>query len=152
MNKSKVVIISNKFDDVREAITGAMLLKAITAGGLTLENIIKRKAGSGRPGLNRVSGKLVSSIQTETLTESKTLAEVQVGTNTEYAAIHEFGGIVKPVTAKMLSWVDNGVRVFAKLVHIPARPYMRPAIDEHKTEVIESIEKTLERQIAQAVK
>ena len=49
-----------------------------------------------------------------------------VASNVPYAAIHEFGGttqphIIKPKYKKWLSWVgDDGVRVFAKVVHHPA--------------------------------
>ena len=43
---------------------------------------------------------------------------------TPYAAIHQFGGIIRPVTAKRLSWVaPNGQRIFAMKVTIPARPF-----------------------------
>ena len=43
---------------------------------------------------------------------------------TPYAAIHQFGGVIRPVTAKRLSWVaSNGQRIFAMKVTIPARPF-----------------------------
>ena len=46
-----------------------------------------------------------------------------------YALIHELGGKIVPVKAKMLSFEIGGKRVFAKEVNIPARPYLRPAAD-----------------------
>lgn len=43
---------------------------------------------------------------------------------TPYAAIHQFGGVIRPVTAKRLSWVGpDGKRIFAMKVTIPARPF-----------------------------
>jgi len=44
--------------------------------------------------------------------------------STKYAAIHQFGGVIKPVNAKSLSWIgSDGKRRFAKSVTIPARPF-----------------------------
>lgn len=41
-----------------------------------------------------------------------------------YAAIHQFGGVIKPRQGQFLSWIgSDGVRVFARAVTIPARPY-----------------------------
>lgn len=58
---------------------------------------------------------------------------VTIGTNLVYAAIHEFGGTITAKTALMLHWVDDdGQHHFAREVHIPARPYLRPAFDEDK--------------------
>lgn len=54
---------------------------------------------------------------------SSTAAEV--GTNVIYAAIHQFGGTIKAVTAKALHFVLPGGRhVTAKQVNIPARPFL----------------------------
>lgn len=41
-----------------------------------------------------------------------------------YAAIHQFGGVIRARAGKMLSWMGaDGKRVFAKQVRIPARPF-----------------------------
>jgi len=64
-----------------------------------------------------------------------------------YGRIHELGGIILPVHAKMLSWVDNGKRIFAKRVQIPARPYLRPAVDEHENEIGQAVGHQLRKQI-----
>ena len=55
--------------------------------------------------------------------------ELHIGTNLVYAAIHEFGGVITPKKAKALSFEIGGELIFAKSVHIPARPYLRPAFD-----------------------
>lgn len=97
--------------------------------------------------------------------ESKGHASVNVGTNLEYAAIHEFGGTIQPQKGKYLAipvgtykgspldhpdlvtvqkgggdpvMIDSEGRVqyvFKKSVEIPANPYLRPALDENKDEV-----------------
>jgi phage gpG-like protein len=57
-----------------------------------------------------------------------------------YAAIHEFGGVINAKAGKFLSWVNKeGKRIFAKSVHIPARPYLKPAVDEHMDEIREAV-------------
>jgi len=46
-----------------------------------------------------------------------------------YAAIHEFGGTIRPKRAKRLVFeVEPGQLVFAESVTIPARPTLRPAM------------------------
>jgi phage virion morphogenesis protein len=45
---------------------------------------------------------------------------VIVGTNKEYAAIHQFGGVIRPKTAKALNVGGRAV----KKVTIPARPFL----------------------------
>ena len=63
-----------------------------------------------------------------------------VGTTKPYAAIHEFGGrtaahTIRARQAKALHFVLDGKDVFAKSVNhpgsvIPARPFLRPAIED----------------------
>jgi len=71
-----------------------------------------------------------------------------------YAAIHEFGGDVHPtVTPKMRGWAWGmfretgdqkymGIALTTKAqldIHIPARPYLRPALDENRERVLQQI-------------
>jgi phage gpG-like protein len=58
--------------------------------------------------------------------------ETELRTDTIYARIHEFGGVITPKRAKMLSWIDpdTGWVIFARRVVIPARPYFRPAMQK----------------------
>jgi len=87
------------------------------------------------------------------LTESSaTNASVDVGPTVIYGRIQELGGVIKPVHAKMLSWVDDGVRIFAKMVHLPPRPYLRPAVDEHMKDIEQAVGYQLKTQIGAAAK
>lgn len=52
--------------------------------------------------------------------------QVLVGSNLEYAAIHQFGGIIRPKQAKALK---VGGRVVSQ-VKIPARPYLGISTDD----------------------
>jgi HK97 gp10 family phage protein len=142
-----VITLEDHFKDAIAAATGEQLKKAVMAGGYVIEAHAKLNASAGRPGLNVDTGNLVNSIHTELVDSSETSAEVNVGTGVIYAAIHEFGGVIEPVTAKLLSWVDDGVRVFANLVHIPARPYLRPAAEENTDEILAAVGEQLRRQI-----
>jgi len=67
-----------------------------------------------------------------------------IGPSVDYAVYQEFGTgtrgefpgpmyEIRPRNATVLSWVSDGKRRFAKVVHhpgIPARPFMRPAFQE----------------------
>lgn len=54
----------------------------------------------------------------------------------KYAAIHQFGGVIR-AKGKALSWVNSkGDRVFAKMVTIPPRPFF-PIIDDKLTPAAE---------------
>lgn len=83
--------------------------------------------------------------------------EGQVGTNVPYAAIHEYGGKTRPHTivpksASVLHFFVGGREVFTrKVMHpgsvIPARPYLRPALEESQGE----IEAVFEEEIAKVL-
>ena len=152
MAKGEVIILEDNFDAVRKAITGEMLQDAAMAGGNVIEGHAKVNAGSGRPGLIMRMGTLVNAIKTSKGKKLKTFAEAHVGPgNLVYARIHELGGIIKPVTAKMLSWVsDTGERIFANAVHIPARPYLRPAVDENEKDIVKAVETEIWRNLDKA--
>lgn len=53
-----------------------------------------------------------------------------------YNKIHEYGGIITPKTKNYLSFMgSDGVVKFIKRAVIPARPYLRPAYDEHRDDI-----------------
>lgn len=59
------------------------------------------------------------------ITSSADSAGVTVGTNVQYARVHQYGATIVPVKAKRLVFPGPGGRmIFAKRVTIPARPYM----------------------------
>ena len=51
-------------------------------------------------------------------------SSVTVGSNRIYAAVHQFGAVIKPVKAKFLAFRLAGGVVHASSVTIPARPYL----------------------------
>lgn len=51
--------------------------------------------------------------------------EVVVGTNVQYARVHQFGATIRPKRAKLLRFPNGaGGFAFARQVTVPARPFM----------------------------
>lgn len=96
------------------------------------------------------TGALANSIIVET-SGSGQKVEAQIGPTEIYGRIHELGGIIKPVTAKALHFVIDGQHIITKLVHMPARPYLRPSVDGHETEIADAIGTNLKRKIKEAI-
>jgi len=64
---------------------------------------------------------------------STTKTSVRIGSDRVYAAIHQFGGTIRPKKAGgRLVFTVGGKKVFAKSVTIPARPYF-PVINGQLT-------------------
>lgn len=66
---------------------------------------------------------------------------VEIGSNKIYAAIHQFGGTIKPVRAKVLTLRTAGGAIWgaAKQVTIPARPYLGLSAEDAR-DVLEVVE------------
>ena len=148
----KVVVLKNNVKAIRGVVTGAALKSAVMAGGQTLENYAKINVEKTFSGKSTGGAGLGGSIQMVVSTATEIKAEVDVGPTVIYGRIHELGGIILPVKAKMLSWMDDdtGERIFAKMVQIPARPYLRPALDEHKDEIVDAMMHQVKKAIEQA--
>ena len=147
---SKVVVLKNNVKAIRGVVTGAALKSAVMAGGQTLENYAKINVEKTFSGKSTGGAGLGGSIQMVVSKAAETKAEVDVGPTVIYGRIHEFGGIIRPVTAKFLHFIIDGIEIFTKLVQIPARPYLRPAFDEHKDEIVDAMMHQVKKAIEQA--
>ena len=147
---SKVVVLKNNVKAIRGVVTGAALKSAVMAGGQTLENYAKINVEKTFSGKSTGGAGLGGSIQMVVSKAAETKVEVDVGPTVIYGRIHEFGGIVRPVTAKFLHFIIDGIEIFTKLVQIPARPYLRPAFDEHKDEIVDAMMHQVKKAIEQA--
>lgn len=97
------------------------------------------------------TGNLLGSVQEDEIHMSDKEAYIEFGPHTVYAAIHEFGGIIKATHAPYLVFEgSDGNLVFTKSVTMPARPYMRPALDEHGKEATALMGDTIGRIIESA--
>lgn len=153
--------LMRKFRAMGEAVQGATLANAARAGGLVILNAAKDNVK--KQGLIRTRT-LSRSLHEEVVEQGKDRAAVDIGTNLEYAAIHEYGGTIRAKTSKYLAipigdrigsprkysdlrvkktgkgnllLVDGSGKaqyVLKASVVISARPYLRPALDEHGDE------------------
>ena len=167
-----------KFRAMKDAAQGAILLKTVQAGSKPILNAAK--ANIKEQGLIRTRA-LSRSLHEEVSMQGSSVAVSEIGTNIEHAAIHEFGGVVRPKTAKYLAipvgnykgsprkhpslrlrktaggnlvMVDETGRVQYVLktsVTVPAQPYLRPAFDEHKDESIDDMGRAFKAQVMKAV-
>lgn len=158
--------LMRKFRAMKDVAQGLTLTRTVQAGSKPILNAAK--ANIKDQGLIRTRA-LSRSLHEEVSMQSASVAVSEIGTNVEYAALHEFGGVVRPKTAKYLAvpvgsykgspskhqdlkiritnagnlvMVDPSGRVQYVLktsVMVPAQPYLRPAFDEHKQEAIDDM-------------
>lgn len=151
------------------ALVGEILVTAATAGALPIRNAAADKAP-------KRTGTLTRSIHIEVLESGQFFCWVAIGTNLEYAVIHEFGGVIIPKNAKFLAipvgnlvgsprlhdlnvaqtrngqyvLVDQSGQVqylLRQQVVIPARPYLRPAWDENIDKAVAEMVTVLKQQL-----
>jgi hypothetical protein len=101
----------------------------------SIERITELAASVGRINAQHVfspnkKGRLEESIRATPVKKIGNLWTGGVQVSVIYARIQEIGGEIVPVRAAALRFespAGSGNFVFAKRVHLPARPYMRPA-------------------------
>lgn len=126
-----------EFDKIR--LGSENIKRAAMAGGQVIETYAKINVESTFSGKSTGGAGLAGSIQTVITKSTGTDAKVSIGPSVVYGRIHELGGIIKTVHAKFLHFVIDGQDIFAKLVHIPARPYLRPAADNHMDDIQQAV-------------
>jgi len=132
-----------------DKIRGGVIAKAAMAGGYVIETYAKINAEKT---FKSGTGNLMSSINTTLEKSDSTSAEVAVGPTVIYGRIQELGGVIKPVTAKRLHWVDEGGKHHTALsVTLPPRPYLRPAVDDHEPQIIKAVSENLRIEIEGAI-
>lgn len=138
-----------KLGKLSECARGQVLKDAMEAGGRVVEG--HAKINIEKNFSDHSAGALAGSIVVETEGDDKS-AEASIGPTVVYGRIQELGGTIKPVNAKELVWTDpdTGVVMRAKRVVLPARPYLRPALDEHHGEIKQAVEAVLINAIEEA--
>ena len=131
------------------AARGDALGRAAMAGGFVIESYAKINANEQFSA--QATNTLAGSIQTVLDKASANHAEVSVGPSVVYGRIMELGGWIRPVNAKFLHWIQDGIDVFAKAVYIPPRPYLRPAADEHHDDIEKAVKASLWADILRAL-
>lgn len=154
MSKPKVEIINldrfkKKLRAMQDTMRSEVLHDAAEAGGRVVETYAK--INIERTFSKRSTGGLAGSMMVE-VEASATKAEAKIGPSAVYGRIQELGGVIRPLVKRMLHWIDpeTGEERWAKMVHIPARPYLRPALDEHKPEILKAVMETIKYGIRRA--
>jgi HK97 gp10 family phage protein len=132
----KVIKLDDRFKAVIAAASGDNIMKALLAGGEVVRNHAKLNIQAQE--LVDTSN-LLNSISVQEGSFGKSDATVEIGTNVEYAAIHEFGGAIHQTNA----W-GKGIE---QTIHIPARSYLRPALDENESDIKDAVSQSLVDQI-----
>lgn len=120
-----------RLSDVADRLRSGEIDRAIAqAAGQTAEVGLAqmRKRLSGRV-LQRDSGALFRTARTDTESTGNVLwIKFQAGSRTvPYAAIHEFGGTIRPKKGRYLKFRVNGEWRQVTQVRMPKRPYVRPS-------------------------
>lgn len=179
MMKSSVIgtnELLNKFRALDESVQGENLAQATSAGSMVILNAARKNIKA--QGLIRTR-QLSRSLASEHAEVTPTRVTDNIGTNLEYGPIHEFGGTIRPAKGKYLAipiggmtgsplgknlrlrktgrgtllLVDDGGQaqyVLKESVTIQARPYLRPAHDENKSQAQDAIGSTLKQLIEKA--
>lgn len=166
-----------KFRSLSEVAQGMTLARTVQVGAMPIVNGAKQNIKDEELIRTR---QLSRSIHAEISMRGPAVAEAEIGTDLEYGPIHEFGGTIRPKSAKYLAipvgtykgsplkhprlkiritnagnlvMVDSMGRVQYVLktsVEIPARPYMRPAFDEKKQDAIDDMGRAFARLVTKA--
>ncbi len=119
-----------------KAVRAEALENAALAGATVVEGYARANVNSTFSSKSSNSAGLAGSIRSEIIEKSDKKAVAAVGPSVVYGAIHELGGVIQPVTAKALVFqTSDGEWVTTGIVHMPARPYLRPALEQNKDEV-----------------
>lgn len=130
-------------------VRGKVFANAAMAGGRVIEAQAKINVVNT---FKHITGALANSIQTTLESSSADQAVVAVGPTVIYGRIQELGGTIKPLTAKKLHWVnENGEHRSAYEVTLPARPYMKPAVEDHQADIIQAVSENLRIEIEGAI-
>lgn len=117
--------------------SGDKLMPAVKAGGFVVEGAAKVNI---REKLYRhPTGNLMNSIGVKAGDIGTHSANVTIGTNVIYAAIHEFGGTIVAKNGPFLHFVIDGRHVQTRSAQMPARPYLRPAINDNKKKIVNAV-------------
>lgn len=99
---------------------------------------------------DRQRGQLRNSIRSESRIVGNG-AEAEIGPHVIYGRIQELGGTIRPVHGQYLKFQIDGEWRQVKQVTIPARPYLRPAAEEHIDQISEVMREAIADGIDNAV-
>jgi phage gpG-like protein len=138
--------LERKLRAISDNIRGQIALNAVTAGGADIEqftkiniaNVFSRKQSGG--------GGLAGSITVDASLD-KDCATAVIAPHTAYDRIQELGGTITAHGGDkaMLKFQIDGQWYQKHSVTLPARPYLRPAWEEHQEEIFNDMKEQIER-------
>jgi phage gpG-like protein len=132
------------------AAAGEALGKSAAAGALVLVGEAKIKIEENF--VIHPTGPLKASVRVGRVWSSGNSATAEWGSyGIVYARIHEYGGVIYATNGPYLTFkTEDGAWHMVPFVTMPARPYMRPTIDEHGKDARQAVLFQLEKQIRMA--
>jgi phage gpG-like protein len=131
--KTDVVGLDKLLAKLEASVRSDVIKLSLYQGAETIAGWVKKNKLSGpRPSvLGVVSNRLRSSISASKTEQLDNEYRSKIGTNVKYARIHEYGGLIRAINAKFLRFKTSDGKWHAKKeVSIPARPFLRPAIED----------------------
>lgn len=121
-----------------DAADGRQVQNALMGGGQVIETAAKQN-------ITKNGLVLTGTLRRGVNTVAENTHSVIIGVfGVIYAAIHEFGGVIRPKNGPYLRFKGkDGQWATVSKVTIRAKPYIRPAFDENKTRVIDQIRRSL---------
>ena len=120
--------LAARWEENKPKISHLLSAIALRLEASTHKRFVEEKSPDGKDWIKgqKASGKTltVSGLLNQSITSYSDDEKAVVGTNRIYAAIHQFGGIIKAKNKKTLHFTINGQDVFVKQVKIPARPFL----------------------------
>lgn len=111
----------------------------------TIRHIAQNKLSRrGSTTLGVVTNRLRGSLRASRTSVGSSGIEGSIGTNVEYAGVHEFGATIKAKNGPYLHFNVGGQWVRKKSVTIPARPFLSTGIQERADSYAVALSKAIE--------
>jgi len=145
--------LDRTFQRIADRVAGAGLRAASRAGA---ETILEQAKANIRDTFVNQSGRLENSGRIE-LEGARSRQVANILFDVIYAAVHEYGLQDQPITDRQRAffwamWAEEGDEMWKALAlsetyTIPARPYLRPAIDSKQREALREMARVLAEEI-----
>jgi len=141
----------HKLSTIQNELRGPAVRSGLLAAGHYIEGVVVQNILNWAPHLVD-TGAMIGSVTTFEPEVTGSGGRIEVGPTVEYAGIQEYGGTIVAKPGRFLSWIDKetGKRIFAKKVTIPARPFLRPAADEHGDDAAKAFSAGIDEMVRRA--
>jgi phage gpG-like protein len=152
MGTLNIEITGNAAEILRELQAFPQEMRKAIAGALDVENqMTMRHIGQnklsrrGPTTLGRVTSTLLQSLRATPVQVGSTSVETAIGTNVEYAGVHERGAVIRAKNKPYLRFNVGGRWVQKKSVTLPARRWLSSGIEERADNYSRALGEAIER-------